>query len=94
MTGKERERIDRLWLVTDDAAVEPAVLEGHEGLRVMRVDARQLAAWLPVESGRSITDYLFVVDPQGNLMMRFVADGEPRRIHKDIARLLRASRIG
>ena len=35
-----------------------------------------------------------MVDPLGNLMMRFEADGDPARIRKDIARLLKASRIG
>jgi len=94
MTGKERERIDRVWLVTDADAVDPAVLEGHDGLRVLRVDAQQLGAWLAVDAGQTVSDYLFVIDPQGNLMMRFPARGEPRRIHKDINRLLRASRIG
>ena len=94
MTGKERERIDRLWLVSDDAAVLPTVLEGHEGLVTWRASAQQLAQWLPAEPGRSMTDYLYVIDPQGNLMMRFDARGEPKRIHKDIVRLLKASRIG
>lgn len=94
MTGKERERIDRVWLVTDSAPVSPSVLEGHEGLVTWRAQAQQLATWLPVEAGRSMTDYLYVIDPQGNLMMRFDAKGEPRRIHKDISRLLKASRIG
>lgn len=94
MTGKERERIDRVWLVSDNAPVSAAVLEGHEGLVTWRAEASQLAGWLPVEPGRSMTDYLYVIDPQGNLMMRFDAKGEPKRIHKDIARLLKASRIG
>lgn len=94
MTGKERERIDRVWLVSDDLGVSPSVLEGHEGLVAWRAPAQQLAQWLPVEPGRSMTDYLYVIDPQGNLMMRFDAKGEPQRIHKDIRRLLKASRIG
>jgi cytochrome oxidase Cu insertion factor (SCO1/SenC/PrrC family) len=94
MTGKERERIDRVWLVSDDLGVSASVLEGHEGLVTWRAPAQQLAQWLPVEPGRSMTDYLYVIDPQGNLMMRFDAKGEPKRIHKDISRLLKASRIG
>jgi hypothetical protein len=39
-------------------------------------------------------DYLFLIDPMGNLMMRFPADGDPARIRKDIGRLLKASRVG
>jgi hypothetical protein len=47
-----------------------------------------------VAEGRRLEDYLYLVDPIGNLMMRFERDGEPRRIHKDMTRLLKASRIG
>jgi hypothetical protein len=34
------------------------------------------------------------IDPLGNLMMRFPADPEPKRMLKDLERLLKASRIG
>ncbi|MCX7272806.1 MAG: cytochrome C oxidase subunit I, partial [Burkholderiales bacterium] len=37
---------------------------------------------------------VYVVDPLGNLMMRFPADADPSRMKKDIAKLLRASRVG
>lgn len=94
MTGKNRERIDRVWFVTD--AVRPAAELGreYEGTIVLRADASELARLLPVEPGRRIEDYLYVVDPLGNLMMRFPADGEPAKIRKDISRLLKASRVG
>jgi hypothetical protein len=49
---------------------------------------------LPIEAGRRIEDYLYVIDPLGNLMMRFPATGEPARIRKDLGRLLKASRVG
>ena len=94
MTGKNRDRIERAWLVTDAAVPSPALLREYEGTVVLRADPAELAALLPVEPGRRIEDYLYVVDPLGNLMMRFEADGDPARIRKDIARLLKASRIG
>jgi cytochrome oxidase Cu insertion factor (SCO1/SenC/PrrC family) len=94
MTGKNRDRIDRVWLVSDAAAPSAALLSEYEGTVVLRADPAELAALLPVESGRRVEDYLYVVDPLGNLMMRFPADGDPAKIRKDIARLLKASRIG
>ena len=39
-------------------------------------------------------DHLYLVDPLGNLMMRFPRDPEPARVIKDLQRLLRASRFG
>lgn len=94
MTGKERDRIDRIWLVTDDVAPGEDLMRDYEGTVVLRVAPERLVALLPVEPGRRIQDYLWVVDPLGNLMMRFPADGDPAKIRKDISRLLRASRVG
>jgi hypothetical protein len=35
-----------------------------------------------------------MIDPLGNLMMRFPKDPDPNKIKKDISKLLKASRIG
>jgi hypothetical protein len=94
MTGKDRDRIDRVWLVTDATEPSAALLREYGGTVVLRADRDALAALLPVDAGRRIEDYLYVVDPLGNLMMRFPADGDPARIRKDLARLLKASRVG
>jgi len=94
MTGKERDRIDRVWLVTDTTPPSADLEREYEGTILLRADPAELGALLPVEPGKRIEDYLYVVDPVGNLMMRFPADGDPARIRKDINRLLRASRVG
>lgn len=94
MTGKERERIDRVWLVTDAVRPSAELMRDYEGTVVLRADVAELASLMPVEPGRRIEDYLWVIDPQGFLMMRFPADGEPSKIRKDISRLLKASRVG
>lgn len=95
MTGKDRDRIDRVWLVSDSTAPDASMLEReYAGTVVLRADAAQLQTLFPVEPGRSLRDYLYIIDPLGNLMMRFPADGEPARIRKDIGRLLKASRVG
>ena len=39
-------------------------------------------------------DHIYVVDPLGNLMMRFPRDPDPSLMIKDLQRLLKASRIG
>jgi hypothetical protein len=94
MTGKDRDRIDRVWLITDSTRPDAMLERDFAGTIMLRADAAQLAAWLPVEPGRQLQDYLYVIDPIGNLMMRFAADGDPARIRKDIGRLLKASRMG
>ena len=42
----------------------------------------------------SVRDHIYLVDPLGNVMMRYPRDADPSRMKKDLARLLRASRIG
>jgi hypothetical protein len=39
----------------------------------------------------SVAERIYVIDPLGNLMMRFPADPDPRRMLKDLSRLLRHS---
>jgi hypothetical protein len=93
-TGKDRDRVERAWIVSDDAAPDPALLAQHEGLVLMRSDAATLARLLPADPGTAVTDHIYIVDPLGNLMMRFPKDADPNRMKKDLAKLLRASRVG
>ena len=94
MTGKERERIDRVWWITDAQTPDHALMREYAGTVAVRVNPADLSALLPVEPGQRPEDYLWVIDPLGNLMMRFPAKGDPARIRKDVSRLLRASRVG
>jgi hypothetical protein len=94
MTGKHRERVARVWLLTDDQTPDAHRLHDYPGTVVARAQPQVLADWLPTEPGRSVRDYLYVIDPLGHLMMRFEAQGDPAKIRRDLARLLRASQIG
>ena len=92
-TGRERERVERLWLLTEPGEPDPALLAQHEGLIVRRIAAESLGRFEPAAGGRTI-DHTFIIDPLGNLMMRFPAQPDPSRMKKDLIKLLRASRIG
>jgi hypothetical protein len=92
--GKEKERIDRVWFVTDEAAVPEALKEGLRGATVLRVPQVQLAQWLAPAAGHALADHLYVVDPMGNWMMRFPAQldlASAAKAKRDLERLLRAS---
>lgn len=94
-TGKDQLRIQRVLLVTGDAAPAPQLLAAYEGTLVARVDAAQLAAWLPAaEAGTALADHLYLIDPLGNLMLRWPRAADPAQVRKDIGRLLWASQIG
>jgi glutathione peroxidase-family protein len=92
--GKEMDRIERAWLITDKAPLETILMREYDGTQMLRADPRAVKAWLPVEQGTRVEDHIYMIDPLGNLMMRFPKDADPNKIKKDLAKLLRASRIG
>lgn len=93
-TGKDRDRVERAWLVLDAADPDPALLAQHEGLVVLRAAAGQAAGVLAPAEGNEPSDHIYMIDPLGNLMMRFPKNADPSRMKKDLAKLLRASQVG
>ncbi|MBU6272647.1 MAG: cytochrome C oxidase subunit I [Betaproteobacteria bacterium] len=91
-TGKDRDRIERVLLLPAEAPA-PTLPEGHEGLQVLRADAAGLSA-IRAALASSDAAGILLIDPLGNLMMRFPADPDASRMKKDLAKLLRASRVG
>jgi len=86
--SKESARIERVWLLTNSGVPDAALIADHPGLRIAR--GADIAAGLPAVS--TPADHIYVVDPLGNLMMRFPADPDPKRMLKDLSRLLRHSK--
>lgn len=91
-TGKEKERIDWVWLINDDAPVKPELLPALQQAHVLRVKSDDLRKWLAPAQGQQLQDHLYVVDPHGQWMMRFPAQPDPYKVKSDIERLLRASK--
>lgn len=92
--GKERDRVDWVWLVNDAAAVDKRMQPVLASATVLRVPAAGLAQWLPSVGGSSLEDHIYLVDPLGNLMMRFPAHMDATgaaSAKRDLDRLLRAS---
>jgi cytochrome oxidase Cu insertion factor (SCO1/SenC/PrrC family) len=90
--GKEQSRIERLWVLTDSGAIESALLQAHPGLHVWRPADIASAEQFPAADGR--TGHIYMVDPLGNLMLRFPAQPDAKRMMKDLKLLLKASQIG
>jgi len=68
------------------------LLADYPGMHVARAPANPFLAEFPAP--RDPSGHIYLVDPLGNLMLRYPADPDPQRMLKDLARLLRASRIG
>lgn len=89
--GREMARVERLWLVTDAVPPSPALLAAIEGT-VLAGEGAALAKAFPAE--RAASEHIYLVDPLGNLMMRFPLDPDPARVIKDLKHLLKFSGFG
>ena len=92
--GRDKDRVDKVWLIDDAAAPRPATLDAvlaGAPATVLRVAPGALAAWLQPARGQALEDHLYIVDPLGHWMMRMPADPDPARVKRDLDRLLRAS---
>jgi hypothetical protein len=92
--GKDRDRVERVWLITDNKPLETQLMREYDGTRMIRAKPELVQAWLPAEPNTTVTDHIYMIDPLGNLMMRFPKDADPNKIKKDLSKLLKASRIG
>jgi cytochrome oxidase Cu insertion factor (SCO1/SenC/PrrC family) len=90
--GKNMERIERVWLIADDVVPLPAMMADYQGTWVVRAAGSALLKHLPVQG--AVVDHIYVVDPLGNLVLRYARDADPSMIIKDLTRLLKTSRIG
>ena len=94
MLGREADRIDKVWFITDEAPLSPALKEaigGKAPLTALRVPRDALARWLVPAEGRALEDHLYLVDPMGEWMMRMPPGPDPGRVKRDLDRVLRAS---
>jgi len=92
--GKDKDRMDWVWLVTDSAPVPDQLLPALKEATVLRVPQAELSQWLEATSGHELSEHLYLVDPIGNWMMRFppqLDNATAAKTKRDLARLMRAS---
>lgn len=90
--GKYPERIERVWLITGKGEPAQRLRTEFEGTWMINGQGSALLKALPFEGAHS--DHVYLVDPLGNLVMRYPRDADPSRVRKDLERLLKVSRIG
>ncbi len=92
--GREKDRLDRVWLITDDAPVPENLLPALNMAHVLRLDAATVQSWITPANAHQLQDHLYVIDPMGNFMMRFPAHMDvpsASKAKRDLERLLKAS---
>lgn len=92
--GKDKERLDWVWLIPDTGAVRPQLAPALAQATVLRVDGTVLSQWLAPAAGSQLHEHLYVVDPMGHWMMRFPPGQDVAtapKVRKDLERLMRGS---
>lgn len=89
--GESRYVVERLAVLVGDAPA--ALAEPLAGTQVAHAGVGQQPQLQALFGpGPDIWDRIYVVDPFGNLMMRYAADAPPKDVLKDMERLLKASK--
>jgi hypothetical protein len=88
--GRRAARVARVYIVDDQAPRQPALLTEFEGTIVASTPR---GAALAAGAGADRA-HIYLVDPHGNVMMRWPAEADQKRMLRDLERLLKASQIG
>lgn len=93
--GRNLSRVHGVYLVTGGACCDHVLTERRDP-RLTVLDASGSAARKLVDTfpGGDLDATIFIVDPLGNLMMRYDSRHEPMGLLEDLQRLLRLSQIG
>ena len=84
--------VARVWLQSADARPpETKLLLQHPGVVAARIER---ARWPDFAAAGDGTRSILLIDPLGNLVLRYPDDPDIKRMAKDLELLLRASRIG
>jgi hypothetical protein len=85
-------RVERVWVIVGDGQPDARLLAEHPGLRLTRVANATQLTQLPL--GADPGAYVFLLDPLGNLVLRYDDQSAPKGMLKDLGRLLRYSGLG
>ncbi len=94
MLGRDRDRLEKIWFVTDGGTPSSALMQATQvpvPVTTLRVSREALAAWLAPAAGQALEDHLFLVDPMGEWMMRLPPNPDPKKVKRDLDRVMRAS---
>jgi hypothetical protein len=86
--GKDADRIELAWLIDDEAQLETRVIRAYDATHMLRAAGTPLLTALPPAARGAL------IDPLGNLVLRFPKNAVPEKMKKDLERLLKYSGIG
>ncbi len=99
--GKERARVNRLLLLTarnsvkymKNQALLDMIAQDYNGTLLAMVDLQELNTFLKLESSATSNGF-YIIDPLGNMILRYPEAVIPNHLFKDLQHLLKVSQIG
>jgi hypothetical protein len=92
--GNDMPRVERVFLATADCCDHAFLGRTHPGLNVLDASGSSAQKLLGSFPSADRDSMIFVVDPLGNLMMRYDSRRDPNGLLEDLQILLRLSHIG
>jgi cytochrome oxidase Cu insertion factor (SCO1/SenC/PrrC family) len=99
--GKEAERVQQVFIVTPRRGLEglASTLKEYPDVQVLTgaaAEIKKLSAPFSLPAGTPLDglDRIYLVDPLGNFILSYPAQADATGLRKDLARLLRVSRVG
>jgi cytochrome oxidase Cu insertion factor (SCO1/SenC/PrrC family) len=90
--GEHQDRIERVWLVSDASQPQAKLIDAIEGMHVVKAAGSATLAAVVRDPAHARAIYL--VDPLGQVMMRYPDEPDPKKMIKDLQRLMKYSRLG
>lgn len=90
--GEDQERIQRVWLISDATQPQSRLIDAIEGTYVVKAAGTATLAAFAHDPAHPRAIHL--VDPLGQIMMRYPDDPDPKKMIKDFQRLMKYSRLG
>jgi cytochrome oxidase Cu insertion factor (SCO1/SenC/PrrC family) len=87
-------RVQRVWLANDHCCDQTADTEMQPPLLALNAHADEAAALLALFPTDHRDSTIFIIDPRGNLMMRYDSGADPKGLREDLKKLLNLSHIG
>lgn len=95
--GDKMERVQRVFLITGNCCDQAYLDAEHSGLLLGRIDnsaGQTLLETFPDTAQAATLGRIYLVDPLGNLMMKYEADAPQKGLLEDLKKLLKLSHIG
>lgn len=99
--NEKMDRVQRLWVIADAESgfTPPALLNDYPGMFVSVQSGASRDEFIAqfrdaVVADPATAEQIYIIDPLGNVMMRYPADADAKGILKDLRRLLLTSWVG